>query len=240
MKIRSPRVKTHDRAIVVLGAPRSGTTLVATALGAHAGIAFLSEDVNGGMFRFVGGKLPGVKLCTPVHVDIDRHWRWYYEPLRRVRWLRRHFNYRLPRSKLSLRDMAARADLKVVCILREPQSNMAAIRRRADRSERVCRDMLRRTYALYEKLPLERGMEPRFLSYERFVSEPEAQLRDLCEWIGLPFDVAMLEAPRLNPKYPEAAFRAANDDGADAAGALADAELTALTDRYRAFLALAQ
>ncbi|HEY7989900.1 MAG TPA: sulfotransferase [Stellaceae bacterium] len=239
-KKRPPRVKTHDRAVVVLGAPRSGTTLVATALGAHAGIAMLSEDCDGAMFTFVGGKLPGVKLCTPNHVDIERRWHWFYEPLRRIGWLRHHFNYRLPRSKLSLRDMAARAELKIVCILREPQANIAAIRRRAERSESVSRDMLRRTYGIYEKLSREPLMEPHFLSYEKLIGDPEAQLRGLCQWLDLPFDAAMLDAPRLNPAYPEATFRADKATAVVAELAAGDAELAGLHARYRQLIALAQ
>jgi Sulfotransferase family len=236
-KLRT-RIRTHERALVVLGAPRSGTTLLATALGVHPGVALLSEECEGGMFTFVGGKLPGVKLCVPNHVDLDRRWHWYYEPLRRVRWLRQNFNYRLPRSRLSLRDMAARAELKIVCILRDPRANLDALRRRGGRSEAVCRDMLRRMYRLYERLPGEPGIEVQFIAYERFVHDPEAQLRGLCRWLELPFDPGMLEAPRLNLAYPEAGFRtdratipaeADNDAGADG-------ELAALRRRHAALI----
>jgi hypothetical protein len=221
---------------VVLGAPRSGTTLIATALGAHPGIAMLTEDCDGGLFYFVGGKLPGVKLCIPNHVDLDRRWHWFYEPLRRVRWLRRNLNYRLPRSKLSLRDMAARVEIKAVCVLRDPGANMAAISRRAAKNDPMCRDILRRTYTVYEGLAGEPAIEPRFLSYERFVGDPEGQLRGLCQWLGLPFDAAMLDAPRLNPSYPEATFRADRAVPVAAANG-GDAEFNALQRRYETLLA---
>jgi hypothetical protein len=176
-----------------------------------------------------------------MHVDLDRRWRPIYEPLRWVRWLRHSFNYRLPRSRLSLRDMAARAEIKALCILRDPVSNMAAIHRRAQRSDRVCRDILDRTYRVYERLAGEPGFEPQFLSFERFVGDPEAQLRLMCRWLDLPFDPSMLDAPRLNPDYPEETFRA---DKAVAPlvkeqGGRPDPEEAALRARYEALLARA-
>jgi hypothetical protein len=225
----------NDKALVVLGAPRSGTTLIATALGAHPRIVMLSEECESGVFKIVGGKLRGVKLCIPVHVDLDRHWRVLYEPLRRSRWLRQNVNYRLPRSRLSLREMAERATLIVVGVLRDPGSTIEAITRRTDRNERIARDMLRRTYDVYERLPGELGIEPHFVSFDRFVREPEAALRRLCDRLELAFDPAMLDAPRLNPSYPEATFRA---DRAAAPGAQRqeDAGLAALRARYEVFL----
>jgi hypothetical protein len=196
-----------ETALVVLGAPRSGTTLLATALAAHPGISLLSEDCEGGVFRLIGGKLPAVKLCTPVHVDLDRRWSPLYEPLRRSRWLRRNFNYRLPRSRLSLRDMAAEARLKVVCLLRDPARSLDALARHGYDNDRVRKDILRRTYRIYERVPAECRMDSAILSFDRFVRAPEAQLTLLCDWLGLAFDAAMLDAPRLNPLYPETQFR---------------------------------
>jgi len=74
----------RPRALVVLGAQRSGTTLVATALAAHPAIALLMEERRGGLFRIAGGKMPAVKLCTPSQVDLDRRWRAIYQLGRRI------------------------------------------------------------------------------------------------------------------------------------------------------------
>jgi hypothetical protein len=200
-------IQFHNKGLVILGAPRSGTTLVASAIAAHPDVALLFEEFHGGMFRIMGGKLPAVKLCTPNEVDLDRRWHGAYAPIDRNGWLRKRIGYRLPRSRLSLRDMAARLELKAICLLRDPANNLAALKKRENRSDAVARDILRRTYDLYRRLPGERGIDSRIVSFDRLLRAPEAQIRLLCDWLGLRYDTVMLDAPRLNPLYPEAEFR---------------------------------
>jgi hypothetical protein len=223
--------------LVVVGAPRSGTTLVATALAAHPAVSMLMEDGDGAVFRLIGGKLPAVKLCTPNQIDLDHRRHWTYRLVGWNGWLRKRIGHRPPLSRLSLREMAARATLIVVAVLRDPAANLEAISRRSGRNERAGRDILRRTYDVYERLPKELGIEPHFVSFDRLVRDPEAGLRRLCERLGLPFSAAMLDAPRLNPVYPEATFRA---DRATAPGAAShqqeDGGLAALRARYEGFL----
>ena len=227
---------------MVLGAQRSGTTLVATALAAHPAIALLMEERRGGLFRIAGGKMPAVKLCTPSQVDLDRRWRAIYQLGRRIGWVARNFDYRMPRSRLSLRDMAARAELKAVCLIREPSASLAALRRRENRSDRIGRDILRRTYDIFERLTDEPRIEPQILSFDRFVRDPKTQLGRLCDWLDLPFDSAMLDAPRLNPFYPAETFRvekAAPPPRPGPRSGQADPELAGLRARYEALLACA-
>lgn len=42
--------------IIVLGTPRSGTTLISTAIGAHEKICLLDEDFHFSVVRISGGK----------------------------------------------------------------------------------------------------------------------------------------------------------------------------------------
>jgi len=225
------------RPLVVLGAPRSGTTLVATAFAAHPRIGLLMEERRGAMFRLAGGKIPAVKLITPNQVELDRRWHGIYHLVTKLGW--RNIDYRLPRSRLSLRDMAARAELNALCLIRDPDASLAALRRREKWNERVYRDILRRTYRLYERLAMEPRIAARIVSFDRFVRDPEGQIRLLCAWLGLPFDPVMLEAPRLNPLYPEATFRLDKTAAAPARPDATDTELAELRVRYAALLARA-
>lgn len=232
----------RPEALVVLGAPRSGTTLLATALAAHPAIALLFEDLEGGMFRVIGGKIPAVKLCPPINVDLDRRRRPAYRLARWNGWLRKNFAYRLPQSRVSLRDMAARAHLKVVCLVRDPTRSLDALRRREHFSDRVGRDVIERTYRIFEAIDGAPGFDTCIVSFDRFVQRPEEQLRRLCDWANIPFHPVMLDAPKLNRLYPEANFRADKsltsppDDGAAAPD---DARLGSLRRRYDALLARA-
>lgn len=231
-EIASPAIR--QRALIVLGAPRSGTTLAATALGAHPRIALLSEDMHGGLFRIVGGKLPALKLCVPNQIDLDRRWRPAYALVDRNGWLRKNLGYHLPHSRLSLRDMAEKAELKVLCLLRDPGRNIDALKRRENKNDRVCRDIVQRTYALFRRLGDEPAIDARIVSFDRFVQNPEPQLRAICDWLGLGFDPLMLEAPKLNPFYPESGFLPEK-----AASAEASSREPALDSEYRALLARA-
>jgi hypothetical protein len=203
--------------IVVLGAPRSGTTLLANVVGAHPRIAMMFEELHGGAFRVIGGKIPGVKLCTPNQVDLDRR----FGPLNRViglsGWLRKNVGYRMPSSRVSLRDMMAVADLHLLCLIRDPARALDAIRRRERLTEAVCHDILVRTYRLFDRLHGEPDLRCQVISLDRLLHDPEQQIRRICDWLGVEFDTAMLDGPRHNHLYPEQEFR--SDRAADARSA---------------------
>lgn len=236
----STRKGPDGRALIVLGAQRSGTTLVATAIGAHSGIAMLNEERHGAMFKVVGGKLPAVKLCTPSQVQMDRRWNPIFHLIFKIDWILHRIAYRTPRSRISLRDMTDRAELLAVCLIRDPSASLDALRRREKWPEKAFRDTLRRTYRLFEQLPREPRIQFCIMSYDRFIRDPETQLRRLCQWLGLSFDPAMLEAPRLNPYYPETTFRVEKaSDRPEFGHREDDAELAELRRHYEALLAQA-
>lgn len=221
-------------AIVVLGAPRSGTTLLANVVGAHPRIAMMFEELHGGAFRVIGGKIPGVKLCTPNQVDLDRRFGALNRVIGLSGWLRKNVGYRMPASRVSLRDMMAVADLRLVCLIRDPARALDAIRRRERLSEAVCHDILARTYRLFDALHAEPGLHCQVVSLDRLLHDPEPQIRLLCDWLGVEFDDAMLEAPRHNHLYPEHGFLSDR-----AATATTPSAVPALHASYQALLARA-
>lgn len=228
------RVGSEGRpAIVVLGSPRSGTTLMANIVGAHPNIAMMFEELHGGAFRVVGGKIPAVKLCTPNQVDLDRRWSWLNRVVGLSGSLRKNFGYRLPDSRLSLRDMMNVADLRVICLIRDPARALDAIRRRERLREPVCRDILARTYALFAALLQEPRLRCQVVSLDRLLQAPEQQIRRLCNWLGVRYDPAMLEAPKHNHLYPEAGFR---EDRAAGAPPQSGAAMTPLVSAYLGLL----
>ncbi|MGB0749422.1 MAG: hypothetical protein ACPGO3_11815 [Magnetospiraceae bacterium] len=200
--------------LLLLGAPRTGTTLLATALGAHRDIAMLDEDFHGAPARLVGGKLPGVKLCVPNQVHLTQRWRGLYKLARFNGFLRKRIGYRLPRSRLSIADYDQAFDLRIVCILREPARALEAISRRERLPQARAADMLHRCLETLGTLAADPGRNLRVISFDRFVKEPEAQCRALVDWLGLPFDPQMLEAPSRNTRYPRGGFDAGRAEGA--------------------------
>jgi len=63
---------SEDEKYLLLGASRGDTTILAAALGAHPDVAMLDQDMNGAFNKIIGGKIPGVKLCVPNHIELDK------------------------------------------------------------------------------------------------------------------------------------------------------------------------
>jgi hypothetical protein len=193
--------------LLVLGAARGGTTLLATVLGAHPKIACLDEDLCGAFDLIVGGKIKGVKLCVPNHVELDRRWRPVFTPglwfgaSRKSLWMNRQ-----PKSRQSIRDLIALGDTQCVVILRAPEAVIGSIGRRENRSLRVAAYRWTRSVAVADGLMETAGRPPIIVDFDRLVSAPGEVTRGLCAGLDLDETPAMLAAPALNTRYPEATF----------------------------------
>lgn len=197
------------RHVVVLGFPRSGTSLLMTALGEHPDITMLDEELFGGITRLTGSKVRGVKLCVPNQVQLSRRWWPVYRLFHLNGMLRKSRLRRLnPLSHLSIEDYAALGNVSFVCVLRDPVPNIQSVRRRVRLKAPVARAMWRLFIRTMEAMDRREDLDVTFLTFERLVNDPEHQLRALCARLGLPFDSRMLEAPRFNWRYPGREFDA--------------------------------
>lgn len=203
------------RHLVVLGFPRSGTSLLMTALGEHSGISMLDEDFNGAIRRLAGSKMRGVKLCVPNQVQLDRKWnvtmRFHpvYRLLRLAGLLKGSVwrNIR-PRSRWSLRDYSELNHVSYICLLRDPARSLDAVYRHQGLSLPVRRtmwDLFIETMVMIDTNP---DWDAVFLSFERLVADPRGQLEKLCARLEIGFEERMLDAPRFNRRYPGAGFDA--------------------------------
>jgi hypothetical protein len=116
-------------------------------------------------------------------------------------------------------------EAKVVCLVRDPRAVVAsyrdwhgAARRRGEaESEEVAADRRRsrRSYnpvlmsllwrgvvqASYEALRRHGAERVRIQRFERLAERPEAEVRELCSWLDLPFEPRLLEIPVVNSSY---------------------------------------
>lgn len=68
----------------MVGAPRTGTTLLANVLGAHPRIAMFDEEFHGAARFVIGNKIPAVKLCTPSQIQFTKKWKPYFKVLQKM------------------------------------------------------------------------------------------------------------------------------------------------------------
>jgi len=57
--------------LLISGCNRSGTTLLASLIGAHKDIAILNEDYFDGLERIIGKKYQGIKMPIP-RISFDK------------------------------------------------------------------------------------------------------------------------------------------------------------------------
>ncbi|HEX2228509.1 MAG TPA: sulfotransferase, partial [Candidatus Binatia bacterium] len=60
------------RHLLILGAPRSGTTLLATMISRHTEIGILNEDRGWAMRRLLGKTVVGNKRCVPNQIELKK------------------------------------------------------------------------------------------------------------------------------------------------------------------------
>jgi hypothetical protein len=153
----------------------------------------------------------------------------YFEALCRLR-AQRHgreqWGEKTPRHVYRIDDvLSAFPEAKVVCLVRDPRAVVAsykdwhgAAERRGvtespaleadrERSRRsynpvlmslLWRGVVRASFAALEQHGPERVRIQRF---ERLAASPEAEVRELCAWLGLEFEPALLEIPVVNSSY---------------------------------------
>ena len=128
---------------LIIGPPRSGTTLCAACVGAHPDIAMTSEDMYHGAKNAVGVKIWGNKLCVPNHITFgpivdDRSLLKRLEDgvraaigrPRRLHGATQTLPYPDPRTT-TIRTYLDVHDATVFCLVREPNPTIDSHKRRS-------------------------------------------------------------------------------------------------------------
>lgn len=207
---------SSSRLVIVLGAPRSGTTLLAATLSCHSEIAILNEDRWGSCFKLLSKEMRGVKLCIPNGIDLNQstidqlfmYVRYVFGEhiVNSVRgWLGLKQPERSLRSTLSIREYEERAGrLYVIGIVREPGDVIASIQKRGDQSFSRAKYRWERAVQVLYKLWKERkdAGTMNVVSFSRLVSEPAECLRAVLGELGLEYKEDVLEGYKHTPQYP--------------------------------------
>ncbi len=213
---RMPRASTRGdmpQPIFILGAPRSGTTLIEQVLSAHSAVRAGGERSWIAELRAVaqrlcryGGGFPGC-LDSTAAAD-ERHLaavlRDHYFARAEAAGLTapgaRVFTDKTPFNEINLPLLLmAFPEAKLVLVKRDPRdvaisllaNNLSHGFNCAFRIEDIVRH-LAATEALLADYERELGFKAHVLQYERFVADQEAETRRLLAYVGLPFEDACL------------------------------------------------
>src|SRR5215471_12149239 len=111
--------------LLIVGAPRSGTTLLATMIGMHSDVAMLIEDRFFGIKKLTGKKVLANKLCIPIQIEMNKRSDFFRQRLQRLGYLK---NYTT--SKFNIQDYLKLEGIKIITIVRESGDVVNSIMKR--------------------------------------------------------------------------------------------------------------
>lgn len=200
--------RTH---LLILGLPRSGTSILASLIGAHSKISLICEDFGRSWIDAIGKPVVGNKLCVPRQIDMNRSRNLGVKLLNRAGFLKLW-----PKSLLSIEDYLEINNLKLILIRR----NLADVRNSMENRDMVTWPTIKGEVKTKEvsgdeiEYTIEKGsqiltqLEQRknaySISFEELLNQTEPTLQQLCEFIGVSYEEQIIEeGPRWNWVYPE-------------------------------------
>lgn len=192
--------------LLVIGAPRSGTTLLAAMLGSHPDVAILNEEFQGAMASVFSKRVRGVKLCTPNQIELDRktHPVLALAQSRSVAVRRVAGRLGIPRSRWSIRDYLRLPNPHIVAIIRDKPSVVASMTRRNQYgfvTPKLAEARWSRTLQMLRRLQGEKSPLA-VVAYPELVRTPAVVMRRLTGWLGLEWSPAVLTGYEHTPQYP--------------------------------------
>lgn len=189
--------KREMKILLILGCRRSGTTLLASLMGAHSKINMINEGCYGEFEHLIGKPYQGVKLAIP-HIAWSRRYsglhRWIY---RKTRWL--PFNIDMPQgSKYSVEDFI-KMNAYILFIYRNTEDNINSIVNRSKTTKRKAKKSVmesQKIQSLIESVP-----RTKIISLENLTSNPQRELKNICKWLDIPFEYDMIHASGMNNTY---------------------------------------
>ncbi len=186
---RLDKIMTMDYALnrthlLILGAPRSGTTLLTSMVGRHDRVALLLEDKRFTFTQIVSKAVVGNKLTIPGQLEFQEHMdKTYY-------------------SKYPIERYLDLPNLKMIFIVRHGSDVIASIMKRAQKPYEYASYQWRRAVEIMGELQRRFPGQVRLVSYEDLLKQPEAHMKRICDFLGLTYQPEMREGYQSNPLYP--------------------------------------
>jgi hypothetical protein len=206
-------INSHKH-LVVVGCPRSGTTLLAGMLGRHSEIAMLNEPRTEDVFKQIGATYQAAKYTVPHCIGLHRRaCKWGYLvncvrnldfPLLPSGWRRQQFVRPYPLSLVSLRDYIRIGARFIVITRNRPDTVKSIMRTRFN--EKEANRLFNQAYEIIHWM--EANLDDLlFMRYEDLVHDPDLEMLAICEALELKYEPEMLEGSKYNYIYPSEIIR---------------------------------
>lgn len=177
--------KNTRKHLLILGAPRSGTTLLAAMIGCHDDIGLVVEAKRMAFMEIAGKAVVGNKLCVPNQIEFAANW-----------------DRRVSRfSKAPLEKYLALPNFKLVLIVRHIEAVTSSIKKRAGKPDETALLYWRRGVEIMHELQQRLPQDTVVIAFENMLAEPERHMRRVTDLLALPYQEKMLEGYKHNPYY---------------------------------------
>ena len=196
----SSEIKRFQRRhLLIIGAPRTGTTLLATMISCHADIGVLNEDDGWALRRLVGKLVVGNKRCIPNQIEIKRRGK-----LKLRLWKNMGLMKEYQSSEFSIEDYLTLPGIKIIGIIRNGNDAISSGMRRGRKSFRGAAYRWCRAIAILDELVTLHAETVMIVSFEDLVMRPRENMERVAAFLSVDYQDRMLQGPAFNPWYPEA------------------------------------
>ena len=183
--------------LLIIGAPRSGTTLFASMISAHNEVAMLIEDRFFAVKKLTGKKILANKLCIPHQTELVKRANYFSRIAKKIGLLK---NYTT--SSYNINDYINLPDSKIFAIIRNGHDVVSSIKKRGGKEEKSAIYRWQRAMEIIYQLKIQNADKVALISYEELVKRPEEILRQLSLLLNIEFQPQMLEGYKYNFLYP--------------------------------------
>lgn len=223
--------------LLIIGAPRSGTTLLATMIGRHTEIGVLNEDKGWSMRLLLGRQILGNKRCVPNQIEIKRRSLFHFRFLKTLGIAKEY-----PSSKYSIEDYLRLPNIKIIGLIRSGNDVVSSVIRRSHKSLRIASYRWCRAVEVIYELNSRVPDLVLVVSFENLVTHPRRNMERVAAFLDVEYQERMLEGPEYNPWYPEAGMNTAKVHRAktEAADCHLPERFPSTYRKYRELLVLSQ
>lgn len=192
---------------LIVGSPRSGTTLCVSMVGAHPEIAMTSEDLCHGAQKAVGVSVWGNKLTVPNHITLDpeadtrSYWKRLEDGLRGFLGRPRGGRQLHPSCQTTIRTYVEEKDAHVIGMIRSPNQVVDSIIHRGNQSAEEAKRRWVRAVRAIRTVVQDYPSRSYVVRFSDLVRVPEQTMGRICAFLNVSFSSDMLDGFKYTPQY---------------------------------------